>query len=209
MVDAAIHGRGEEGRVLPAEPARQVRRAGRSGLQHRLADHPAHRHGRQHERQQEGHAEELLRLDLGVEQQRQAEGDGIFHQDRQARRRPCCSSAFQKYGSAHICRRLSRPLNLRPVGDGRFQSVKAMKRPKSSGKDHQRQREQHGGQHEERALALLAAHQDLAPAQADGPEHIGIERRAPVGEAEGGQSPCACSACNSADERQKQRPIPR
>ena len=34
--------------------------------------------GRQHQRQQEDDAEEFARPDLGVEQQRQAEGDRIF-----------------------------------------------------------------------------------------------------------------------------------
>ena len=55
----------EEGRVLPAQQAREVGHRPETELQHRLADHPAHRHRRQHERQEEGHAEEAPSADTG------------------------------------------------------------------------------------------------------------------------------------------------
>ena len=91
----AIHGRGEEGRIVPAEMAGERGRRAEAVLHQRLADHPAHRHRAQHERQQEGDAEELARPDLGIQQKRQAEGDRIFERAPPARNRPCCASAFQ------------------------------------------------------------------------------------------------------------------
>ena len=71
-------GRGEEGRVVPAEQAGKVRHRAEAVFQHRLADHPADRDRAQHERHQEHDAEEFPRPDLGVEEQRQPEGDGIL-----------------------------------------------------------------------------------------------------------------------------------
>ena len=61
MLSRAIHGVGEEGRVVPAEIAGERRRRAEAVFHQRLADHPAHRDRAQHEGQQEGDAEELAR----------------------------------------------------------------------------------------------------------------------------------------------------
>jgi hypothetical protein len=78
----------KDGLFHPEERAKPGERA-EARLQHRLADHPRHRHGRQHQRHEEGHAKELPRPDLRVQQQRKGEGDGVFHKDRQRNTRPC------------------------------------------------------------------------------------------------------------------------
>ena len=75
------------------------------------------------------------------------------------------------------------PLKRRPVAPLRFQSEKAIQRPKTQREDHHRHGEEHGRQHEERALAALAAGQHLGDAERDRPEQVGIEDRAPGGEA--------------------------
>ena len=49
---------------------------------------------------------------------------------------------------------------------------------------HHRDDEQHRGQDKEHPLTLLAPQHHLAPAKADGPDHIGVKHRPPVGEAD-------------------------
>ena len=71
-------GRREEGGIVPAEMAGQRRGRAEAVFHQRLADHPAHRDRAQHEGQQEGDAEELAGPDLGIEQERQTEGDRIL-----------------------------------------------------------------------------------------------------------------------------------
>ncbi len=59
-----------------------------------------------------------------------------------------------------------------------------MPRPKISGNTTIEMTNKRGRQHEQRALALLAADQHLRPAQADGPEDVGVEHRPPCPKAE-------------------------
>ena len=75
--------RGEEGGAVPAEVARQRRGRTEAIFHQRLADHPAHRDGTQHEGQEEGDAEEFAGPDIGVEQKRETEGDRILHEHSQ------------------------------------------------------------------------------------------------------------------------------
>ena len=65
----------------PRQRAKVAERA-EAVLHDRLADHPADRDRAQHEGQQEGDAEELAGADVGVQQQREAEGDRILDEHR-------------------------------------------------------------------------------------------------------------------------------
>ena len=76
-------GAGEEGGIVPAEAAGEPGERAEADLEHRLADHPADRDGREHQRHQEDDAPELAGADFGGEQQREAEGDGVLDEDRQ------------------------------------------------------------------------------------------------------------------------------
>ena len=86
-------------RRRPGCPSRDAREASPAGpKRYSIIDLPIIQltaTGRQHEGQQEGDAEEFARPDLGVEQQRQAEGDGVFDQHGQ-HVEDHVESAFQK-----------------------------------------------------------------------------------------------------------------
>ena len=68
----------EECRIVPSEIARQRGRRAKAVLHQRLADHPAHGDGTEHQRQQENDAKEFSSAYLGVEQQRQSKRNRIF-----------------------------------------------------------------------------------------------------------------------------------
>ena len=110
-----------------SQPRKRARRATgpKRYSMHRLADHPAHRHRRQHERQQEHDAEEPARPDLGVEEQRQPEGDRVFEEDGQHVEDHVAERVPEERVVPQLRRMLSRPLNCRPsaraevpVGEG-------------------------------------------------------------------------------------------
>ena len=140
--------------------------------------------GRQHQRQEEGDAEEAARPDFGVEQQREAEGDGVLDEHHQHVEDHVDAARSSRTDRATTWTRLSKPLNLPPVSEARFQSVNAMPTPKISREDHHGDGEQRRRQDEQRAPAPLAVDQHLADAERDAPDEIGVEHRPPVAEAE-------------------------
>ena len=173
----------EEGRVFPAEMARQRRRRPEPVFHQRFADHPRHRDRRQHQRQQEDDAEEFARPDLRVEQQRQAEGDDIFDQHGEHVEHHV-EQRVAVVGIAQHLPEIVEPVELAagegtevPVGQ---RDVEAEQRRE----DHHGDGEQQRRQQEQRALAVLAARQHLADAERHAPQHIGIDDRPPGLEAD-------------------------
>ena len=165
---SSIESRAIQGSVKKAGSS-QPSAAGEAGrraeavLHDRLADHPAHRHRRQHERQQEDDPEELSRPDLGVEEQRQAEGDRVFEEyrdhvvDHVAERVPVERVAPQRTDVVEA---------VEPPADGGAE-VPVRERdvePEDRREDHHGDGEEHRRQDERGALPALAADEDLAEA---------------------------------------------
>ena len=117
------------------------------------------------------------------EQQREAEGDGVFDEDRQH----VPDHVAQRVPVERIVPHLHDVVEAVETPAGRrrerFQSEKAIPRPKSSGKTTIATTKSDGGQHEQDALAALAADHHLADAQGDGPEEVGVQGWPPGGEA--------------------------
>ena len=162
MLSRAIQGEAKKAGL--SQPRIAGQRGGRAEavLHDRLADHPAHRDRAQHEGQQEDDAEEFARPDVGVEQQREAEGDRVLDRAPPAHRRPCCRARSSNRGRANSARRLSRPLKWRPVERAQVPVGEGDVEAEEGREDHHRDGEQDGRQHEQRPLPALAADHHLA-----------------------------------------------
>ena len=149
----------------------------------RLADHPADRDRAQHEGQQESDAEELAGADVGVQQQREAEGDHILDSHRRdiehhvAERVPEIGVAPQRAQISEPVEMMARLRVEVPVGEG---DVEAEQRRK----DHHRAGEQERRQHEQPLSPDFAVFENLADPERDAPDEEGVERRTPIGEAD-------------------------
>jgi hypothetical protein len=150
----------------------------KKALEHRLADHPADGDGRKHEGQEEGNAEELASPDLAVEKKRQAEGDGIFNQDRQRVPDHVAHGVPVERVVPHL-HQVRHAVELAAVRAGKVPAGEGDHQAEDQGKDRKRNDEQRGRKDEEGALALFAAQDDLAPTHRNGPGAISIKRGSP------------------------------
>ncbi len=158
-------------RVLPAQEARQTGERAEAGLQHRLADHPADRH-RATASAAAGRPRERTCAPGSRAFSSSARPKAIAYSTRIARHVPdhVAEARSSRTGRPTSGARLSRPLNLRPVGEAQVPVGEGDDKPEAAaGRSTSDSDEQHRGQHEERALALLAPDQHLAPAQARSP----------------------------------------
>jgi hypothetical protein len=76
------------------------------------------------------------------------------------------------------------PVELAPVGVREVPVGEGDPEGEDQREDHHRDDEERRRQHEERPLAAFAVKEDLRPAEAGGPEEVGVERGAPGREAE-------------------------
>ena len=86
--------------------------------------------------------------------------------------------------------------------------MKAMREPKSVGKIDHRDGEERGRQDEQRAPARLAADQDLAGAERDGPDEIGVRATGRQLREADGQDPAGVEDLQQDDDREERRARP-
>ena len=198
IVMRAGPGMREEGGRLPAEFAGEPRQRAEAVLHQRLADHPADGDRAQHERHEEGDAEELARPDVGVEQQCQAEGDRVFDQHRQ-HVEDHVGERVPVVGVVEHLDEVAEVVEMRTRGGGQVPVQRADVEAEQRREDGDGHGEESGRQHEERPEPRFAADHHLAEAEARHPTRRRRRASAASWRSRSGRRPAASSAWRTID----------
>jgi hypothetical protein len=140
--------------------------------------------GAEHEREQEGDPEKLARPDLGIEQERQPEGDGVF-QEHGGRIKHHIQQRVPEIRVVQQRDEIIEAVEFRAAGRAQVPVRERDVEAEQSREDHHGDGEQHGWQDKERAFAGLAADEHLADAERHAPQRVRVQHRAPGFKAEG------------------------
>ena len=182
MLKRAIQGEAKKAGLSQPRCRARVDSGPEAILHDRFADHPAHGDRAQHEGQEERDAEELARPDLGIEQKCEAECDGVLD-EHHGRVVDHVEERVPVIGVVEQVDEIVEAVEVRALEGAEVPVERSDVEAEERREDDDRDGEENRGQHEERLLPALAAHQHLREAEGDRPRDVGIEHRPPVGEA--------------------------